>query len=88
MKKMRIYTGYLCGYCSRAKNLLEEKNIDFDEINIHKNPEKMEEMLQLSGGKRSIPQIFYGHVHIGGSDDLYSMNAKGELDKLISEEKK
>jgi len=88
MKKMLIYTGYLCGYCSRAKNLLKENNIDFDEINIHDNPEKMEEMLKLSGGKRSIPQIFYGNKHIGGSDDLYSMSVKGELDKLIYEENK
>ena len=88
MRKMLIYTGYLCGYCSRAKRLLKEKNIDFDEINIHDNPEKMEEMLKLSGGKRSIPQIFYGNKHIGGSDDLYSMSVKGELDKLIYEENK
>ena len=85
---MLIYTGYLCGYCSRAKSLLKENNIDFDEINIHDNPEKMEEMLKLSGGKRSIPQIFYGNKHIGGSDDLYSMSVKGELDKLIYEENK
>lgn len=85
MKKMLIYTGYLCGYCSRAKDLLLEKKIDFDEINIHDNPEKMQEMLELSGGKRSVPQIFYGDIHIGGSDDLYNMNLSGELDKLISE---
>ncbi|MBH88181.1 MAG: glutaredoxin 3 [Pelagibacterales bacterium] len=88
MRKMLIYTGYLCGYCSRAKSLLKENNIDFDEINIHDNPEKMEEMLKLSGGKRSVPQIFYGNIHIGGSDDLYAMSVKGKLDKLINEENK
>ena len=83
MKKMIIYTAYLCGYCVRAKNLLMENKIDFKEINIHDQPEKMEEMVKLSGGKRSVPQIFYGDIHIGGSDDLYNMNLDGKLDKLI-----
>tara|TARA_B100001559_G_C16135250_1_gene454925 strand:+ start:157 stop:423 length:267 start_codon:yes stop_codon:yes gene_type:complete len=83
MKKILIYTGYLCGYCNRAKNLLLEKNISFDEINIHDHPEKLDEMIKLSGGKRSIPQIFYGDIHIGGSDDLYNMNIEGKLDQLI-----
>ena len=59
------------------------KNISFDEINIHDHPEKLDEMIKLSGGKRSIPQIFYGDIHIGGSDDLYNMNIKGKLDQLI-----
>ena len=83
MKKMLIYTGYLCGYCNRAKNLLLEKNISFHEINIHDHPEKLDEMIKLSGGKRSIPQIFYGDIYIGGSDDLYNMNVEGKLDQLI-----
>jgi len=86
MKKILIYTGYLCGYCTRAKNLLEEKNISFEEINIHDQPKKLEEMKKLSGGKLSVPQIFFGDIHIGGSDDLYNMNIEGELDKLICEE--
>ena len=86
MKKVLIYTGYLCAYCDRAKSLLEKKNIIFDEINIHDQPEKLEEMKKLSGGKLSVPQIFFGDIHIGGSDDLYNMNIEGELDKLICEE--
>jgi glutaredoxin 3 len=48
----------------------------------------MEEMIKLSGGKRSVPQIFFGDIHIGGSDDLYNMNIEGKLDKLISDMKK
>lgn len=86
LKKIVIYTGYLCGYCSRAKDLLIEKNIDFEEINIHDQSEKLEEMIQLSGGKMSVPQIFFGDIHIGGSDDLYNMNINGKLDKLIKNE--
>jgi glutaredoxin 3 len=88
MKKMIVYTGYLCGYCNRAKNLLVEKNIDFTEINIHDQPEKMEEMIELSGGKRSVPQIFFGDLYIGGSDDLYNMNIDGKLDSLIASDTK
>ncbi len=88
MNNIIIYTGYLCGYCNRAKNLLTDKKLDFQEINIHDQPEKIEDMLKLTGGKRSVPQIFFGDIHIGGSDDLYNMNVEGKLDELISDMKK
>jgi len=86
MRRMIIYTGHLCGYCSRAKKLLKEKNIDFEEINIHNQYDKKEEMIELSGGRMSVPQIFYGEQHIGGCDDLYNMENNGELDKVLSKE--
>ena len=86
MRRMVIYTGHLCGYCSMAKKLLKEKNIDFEEINIHNQYDKKEEMIELSGGRMSVPQIFYGEQHIGGCDDLYNMENNGELDKILSKE--
>jgi glutaredoxin 3 len=69
-----------------AKKLLKEKNIDFEEINIHTQYDKKEEMIELSGGRISVPQIFYGEQHIGGCDDLYNMENNGELDKVLSKE--
>ena len=86
MKRIVIYTGNLCGYCAMAKKLLNEKNIDFDEINIHEEHNKIDEMIKLTGGRKSVPQIFYGTLHIGGCDDLYSMNSNGELDKILNKE--
>lgn len=84
MNRLVIYTGNLCGYCSMAKKLLKEKNIDFDEINIHEEYSKIDEMIKLSGGRKSVPQIFYGKLHIGGCDDLYALNSNGELDKILN----
>jgi glutaredoxin 3 len=86
MRRMVIYTGHLCGYCSMAKKLLKEKNIDFEEINIHSQYDKKEEMIRLSGGRMSVPQIFYGGQYIGGCDDLYNMEHAGELDIIINKE--
>ncbi len=86
MSSMVIYTGHLCGYCSMAKKLLKSKNIDFEEINIHYQYDKKKEMVELSGGRVSVPQIFYGGQHIGGCDDLYNMEHTGELDIIIKKE--
>jgi len=79
-----IYTGHLCGYCSHAKKLLKSKNIDFEEINIHDQYDKKEEMIKLSGGSVSVPQIFCHGKHLGGCDDLFNMESTGELDKVLN----
>lgn len=84
MSGVVIYTGNLCGYCSQAKNLLRSKNIDFEEINIHDQYDKKEEMIKLSGGRVSVPQIFCYGKHIGGCDDLFNMESAGELDKALN----
>ena len=84
MSGVVIYTGHLCGYCSQAKNLLKSKNIDFEEINIHDQYEKKEEMIKLSGGRMSVPQIFCHGKHLGGCDDLFNMENAGELDKILN----
>jgi glutaredoxin 3 len=68
--KVEIYTTQICPYCVRAKKMFEERNISYQEIKIT-SQELMQEMLQRSGGKRTVPQIFIDEKHIGGSDDLY-----------------
>ena len=86
MAKVTIYTGIMCGFCERAKDFLKEKGIDFTEINIFTNPDKKNEMIKLSGGRQTVPQIFIGRSHVGGWDDLYELYSKGNLDELLLNE--
>lgn len=83
MNKVLIYTGPSCPYCVAAKTLLKNKNISFEEINLGEQPDKMNEMLQKSGGRRSVPQIFIGKTHIGGSDELHALEKAGKLNSLL-----
>jgi len=83
MKKVLIYTGPLCNFCSAAKHLLNKKKINYEEIDIGYDDKKMEEMLKKSNGARTIPQIFVGEKHIGGYVELKALENKGELDTLL-----
>ena len=83
MNKVVIYTGPSCPYCVAAKTLLKNKNISFEEINLGEQPDKMNEMLQKSGGRRTVPQIFIGETHIGGSDELHTLEKAGKLNSLL-----
>lgn len=85
MPGITIYSSMLCGFCHRAKQLLKQKKIPFDEIDVGETPEAYQEMLKVSHGSTSVPQIFIGDTHIGGCDDLLGMNLSGELDVLIAE---
>ena len=85
MKKVTIYSGDPCPYCSAAKALLKTKNVEIEEFDIWKDAAKAKEMLQRTNGKRTIPQMFVGDVYIGGNDELQSLNRSGELDKLLSD---
>jgi len=80
--KVEIYTSAWCGYCFRAKALLQSKNIPFEEIAVDGKPELRREMQQRSG-RYTVPQIFIGGQAIGGSDDLLRLEATGELDRLL-----
>ncbi len=84
MAKVEIYTKFLCGYCARAKNLLESKGVAFEEFDITMDAPKRDEMLGRSNGGRTVPQIFIDGRHIGGSDDLAALERAGELDSLLS----
>lgn len=84
MSKVEIYTKFTCGFCYRAKALLENKNVSFEETDITMGGKKREEMIQRSGGRMTVPQIFIDDRHIGGSDDLTALDQSGELDALLA----
>jgi glutaredoxin 3 len=77
-----MYTKSWCPYCERARALLKSKGVSFREIDIESQPEEREEMIRRSG-RRTVPQIFIGTRHIGGSDDIHELDAAGELDSLL-----
>lgn len=81
--KIIIYTGPMCSFCVRAKDLLKKKGLKFEELFLGDNPDLMEEMIARSGGKRTVPQIFIGDTHLGGFDELYDKDKSGELDEII-----
>src|SRR6187551_2527965 len=82
MAKIEIYTKFFCGYCARAKRLLESKGAAFEEYDITLGGEKRSEMLQRANGRTTVPQIFIDDRHVGGSDDLYELERNGQLDPL------
>ncbi len=84
MKKIIVYSKDYCPYCVRAKELLSSKGVIFEEIAVDVNPEEMASMIEKSGGNRTVPQIFIDDLHVGGCDDLYELERKGELDKLLA----
>ena len=81
-----VYTGAACPYCDRAKLLLERKGAAYQEIRVDLNPDELATMLQRSGGRRSVPQIFIGDRHVGGFDDMAALNLEGKLDPLLTGE--
>jgi glutaredoxin 3 len=76
-----IYLTGWCPYCQRAKHLLTTKNLAFKEIDVDAGPEIRDDMIRKSG-RRTVPQIFIGEQHVGGCDDLFALDASGELDRL------
>jgi len=82
-KKITLYTKSQCPYCVKAKQLLQNKKIDFIEIDITNNQDLIDEMLLKSSGRKTVPQIFIDDFCVGGYDDLYALNEKGELDKKL-----
>jgi glutaredoxin 3 len=77
-----MYTTNWCPYCERARRLLNAKGVSFEEIDVESAAEKRAEMHTRSG-RRSVPQIFIGDQHVGGSDDLVALDAAGKLDALL-----
>ena len=77
-----LYVSDWCPYCQRAKNLLTQKQLIFDEINVDDDAKFREEMTARSN-RNTVPQIFVGDKHVGGCDDLFALDRSGELDRLI-----
>lgn len=84
MAKIEIYTTPLCGYCARAKSLLERKGAAYEETDLTVTPGARDIMIQRAGGLRTVPQIFIDGKHIGGSDDLQLLERNGQLDPLLA----
>ncbi|MBI3785591.1 MAG: glutaredoxin 3 [Deltaproteobacteria bacterium] len=84
MVKVVIYTTPYCPYCVRAKQLLNHKGAAFEEIDVGDDDELREKMIEESGGRRTVPQIFIDGKAIGGCDELYALDQEGELDRLLA----
>ena len=82
MVSVEMYTTAACPYCVAAKNLLKQKGFDYSEIRVDTDPQRREEMLKRTGGRRSVPQIFINDTLIGGFDDLVSADRSGKLAEI------
>jgi len=83
MPNIIMYSTSTCPYCFRAKSLLQNKNVEFEEISVDGNPELRQIMANKSNGVTSVPQIFINDHHVGGCDDLYALEYQGKLDELL-----
>lgn len=83
MPKIEIYTTNACPFCAMAKGLLNKKGAMFNEIDVSYDASERARMIERTGGRRSVPQIFIGGAHVGGCDDLHALDAKGGLDALL-----
>jgi glutaredoxin 3 len=84
MPEIVIYTKDYCPYCHAAKDLLTAKGATFTEIDLMKHPDRRAEMIEKAGGRSSVPQIFIGGRHVGGSDDIHALDDAGKLDALLA----
>jgi glutaredoxin 3 len=81
--KVVMYSTEWCPYCARARNLLEKKGVAFEEIDIDADPQARADMISKGGGD-TVPQIFIGETHVGGSDELYALESAGSLDSMLT----
>ena len=77
-----IYSSQYCPFCFRAKSIFQQKSVPFEEINVDTDTAQRQEMMQKSG-RRTVPQIWIGDLHVGGCDDLMALQSSGELDKIL-----
>jgi glutaredoxin 3 len=84
MQRVEIYTTPTCGYCRAAKQLLSHKGVAYEETDVSRDPALREAMTERAGGRYTVPQIFIGGQHVGGCDDLYELEHKGQLDALLA----
>lgn len=84
MAQVTIYTRQGCGYCARAKSLLQEKGVSYTEHDATGNAALREEMIEKAHGGSTFPQIFIDGIHVGGCDDLYALDRAGKLDPMLA----
>ena len=84
MAEVVMYTRTYCPYCLRAKALLQDKGVDFEEINLDEHPERRGEMIERAQGRTTVPQIFIAGQGVGGCDEVYELERRGKLDELLA----
>jgi glutaredoxin 3 len=84
MSRVVLYTTRFCPYCLMAKRLLLQKGAEFEEIDVGADRALRQEMTVKANGRRSVPQIWIGETHVGGCNELYALEAKGDLDRLLA----
>ncbi len=84
MAEIIIYTTNYCPYCVKVKQLLRKKGVEFEEIDLTNDDAGRVELVEKSGGRKTVPQVFVNGQHVGGCDDLFALDAKGELDTLLT----
>jgi len=84
MSKITIYTRQMCGFCNAAINLLQSKEVAYEELDATFDPDLRRQMIAKSGGPSTFPQIFIDDTHVGGCDDLFALERSGALDAMIS----
>jgi len=84
MPPIVVYTAPYCSYCISAKALLRRKGVEFTEINVAGAPDRRAEMVERASGLTTVPQIFIGPNHVGGSDELHALDGAGDLDSLLA----
>ena len=84
MPPVEIYTTRQCPFCNAAKALLKRKGVTYREIDVSGDVNRREEMIQRANGYMTVPQIFIGMTHIGGSRELHALEHAGKLDPLLA----
>ncbi len=82
MPDILIYTSTICPYCIMAKRLLDKKGANYKELNVDTDPKLRKEMMQRTK-RRTVPQVYINDYHVGGFDDLHTLEANKELDQLL-----
>lgn len=86
MSRIEMYTTAVCPYCVAAKNLLKSWKLEWQEVRVDQDIEARARMQELSGGARSVPQIFINDHHVGGFDELVAADRSGELARLLAQD--
>jgi glutaredoxin 3 len=81
--QITLYTTRFCPYCVRARQVLDEKGVTYQDKDVDTKPGLRQEMMERSG-RRTVPQIWIGEQHIGGFDDMWLLERQGQLDELIA----
>ena len=81
--RVEIYATQSCPYCHAARGLLQKKGVDYELIDVGREPERRSEMTQRAHGRRTVPQIFSDGTHVGGSDNIHALDRQGKLDAML-----